>query len=217
MSDYAARRRMMVDTQIRPSDVTKFPIIEAFLSIKREYFVPMENRDIAYVGEHIQIGNHRVILDSRTLAKMLDAVDVTDSELVLDVGSGYGYSAAIIAHLAEAVVALESEDKPANEMQNALIDHGIDNVIVERGPLFGGAANHAPYDVIFIQGGTELIPDEILNQLKEGGRIVAIFMEGSLGSVKIGYKLNKEVSWRFAFNAGAPVLDGYKKEMTFTF
>ena len=140
MSDYAERRRMMVDTQIRPSDVTKFPIIEAFLSIKREYFVPTENKDTAYVGEHIQIGNHRVILDSRTLAKMLDAVDVTDCELVLDVGSGYGYSAAIIAHLAEAVVALESEDKPANEMQNALIDHGIDNVIVERGPLFSGAA-----------------------------------------------------------------------------
>ena len=217
MSDYAARRRMMVDTQIRPSDVTKFPIIEAFSSIKREYFVPMENRDIAYVGEHIQIGNHRVILDSRTLAKMLDAVDVTDSELVLDVGSGYGYSAAIIAHLAEAVVALESEDKPANEMQNALIDHGIDNVIVERGPLFCGAESHAPYDVIFVQGGVELMPDEILTQLKEGGRIVAIFMQGSLGSVKIGYKLNNEISWRFAFNAGAPVLDGYKKEMTFTF
>ena len=217
MSDYAARRRMMVDTQIRPSDVTKFPIIEAFLSIKRECFVPMENRDIAYVGEHIQIGNHRVILDSRTLAKMLDAVDVTDSELVLDVGSGYGYSAAIIAHLAEAVVALESEDKPANEMQNALIDHGIDNVIVERGPLFCGAESHAPYDVIFVQGGVELMPDEILTQLKEGGRIVAIFMQGSLGSVKIGYKLNNEISWRFAFNAGAPVLDGYKKEMTFRF
>ena len=179
--------------------------------------MPMENRDIAYVGEHIQIGNHRVILDSRTLAKMLDAVDVTDSELVLDVGSGYGYSAAIIAHLAEAVVALESEDKPANEMQNALIDHGIDNVIVERGPLFCGAESHAPYDVIFVQGGVELMPDEILTQLKEGGRIVAIFMQGSLGSVKIGYKLNNEISWRFAFNAGAPVLDGFKKEMTFTF
>ena len=217
MSDYAARRRMMVDTQIRPSDVTKFPIIEAFLSIEREYFVPMESRDTAYVGEHIQIGNHRVILDSRTLAKMLDAVDVTDSELVLDVGSGYGYSAAIIAHLAEAVVALESEDKPFNEMQNALIDHGIDNVIVEHGPLFCGAASHAPYDVIFIQGGVELIPNEILTQLKEGGRIVAIFMQGSLGSVKIGYKLKNDVSWRFAFNAGAPILDGYKKEMTFTF
>ena len=151
------------------------------------------------------------------MAKMLDAVDVTDSELVLDVGSGYGYSAAIIAHLAEAVVALESEDKPFNEMQNALIDHGIDNVIVERGPLFCGAASHAPYDVIFIQGGVELIPKEILTQLKEGGRIVAIFMQGLLGSVKIGYKLNNDVSWRFAFNAAAPILDGYKKEMTFTF
>ena len=144
MSDNVVRRRMMVDNQIRPSDVTKFPIIEAFLSIKREAFVPSENRDTAYVGEHIRIGNDRVILDPRTLAKMLDLVDVNDSELVLDVGSAFGYSAAIIAHLAEAVVALESEDKPANEMQTALTEHGIDNVIVERGPLHEGAPSHAP-------------------------------------------------------------------------
>jgi protein-L-isoaspartate(D-aspartate) O-methyltransferase len=216
MSDNATRRRMMVDNQIRPSDVTKFPIIEAFLSLKREYFVPTENRDTAYVGEHIQIGNDRVILDPRTLAKMLDAVDVTDSELVLDVGAGYGYSSAIIAYLAEAVVALESDDKPASEMQNALIEHGIDNVIVEQGPLLDGAASHAPYDVIFVQGGVEFIPEKIISQLKEGGRMVALFMEGTLGSVKIGYKVTGGVNWRFAFNAGAPVLSDFEKEPTFT-
>lgn len=216
MSDNATRRRMMVDNQIRPSDVTKFPIIEAFLSLKRESFVPTENRDTAYVGEHIQIGNDRVILDPRTLAKMLDAVDVTDSELVLDVGAGYGYSSAIIAYLAEAVVALESDDKPASEMQNALIEHGIDNVIVEQGPLLDGAASHAPYDVIFVQGGVEFIPEKIISQLKEGGRMVALFMEGTLGSVKIGYKVKGRVNWRFAFNAGAPVLSDFEKEPTFT-
>ena len=216
MSDNVVRRRMMVDNQIRPSDVTKFPIIEAFLSIKREVFVPSENRDTAYVGEHIRIGNDRVILDPRTLAKMLDLVDVNDSELVLDVGSAFGYSAAIIAHLAEAVVALESEDKPANEMQAALTEHGIDNVIVERGPLHEGAPSHAPYDVIFIQGGVELVTDKISSQLKDGGRMVAIFMEGALGRVKIGYKLNNEINWRFGFNAAAPVLDCFRKELTFT-
>ena len=215
MSDNATRRRMMVDNHIRPSDVTKFPIIEAFLSVKREYFVPTENRGMAYVGEHIQIGNDRVILDPRTLAKMLDAIDVTDSELVLDVGAGYGYSSAIIAYLAEAVVALESEDKPANEMQNALIENGIDNVIVEQGPLLDGAASHAPYDVIFVQGGVEFIPEQIISQLKEGGRMVALFMDGALGTVKIGYKIKGEVNWRFAFNAGAPVLSVFEKEKTF--
>ena len=215
MSDNATRRRMMVDNQIRPSDVTKFPIIEAFLSVKREYFVPTENRDTAYIGEHIQIGNDRVILDPRTLAKMLDAVDVTDSELVLDVGAGYGYSAAIIAYLAEAVVALESEDRPANEMQNALIENGIDNVIVEQGPLLDGAASHAPYDVIFVQGGVEFIPEQIISQLKEGGRMVALFMEGALGTVKIGYKVKGRLNWRFTFNAVAPVLSNFEKEKTF--
>jgi protein-L-isoaspartate(D-aspartate) O-methyltransferase len=112
-------------------------------------------------------------------------------------------------------VALESEDRPANEMQNALIENGIDNVIVEHGPLLDGAASHAPYDVIFVQGGVEFIPEQIISQLKEGGRMVALFMEGTLGTVKIGYKVKGGLNWRFAFNAGAPVLSDFEKEKTF--
>jgi protein-L-isoaspartate(D-aspartate) O-methyltransferase len=113
-------------------------------------------------------------------------------------------------------VALESEDKLATEMQHALIEHGIDNVIVEQGPLLDGAASHAPYDVIFVQGGVEFIPEKLILQLKEGGRMVALFMEGTLGSVKIGYRVKGGVNWRFAFNAGAPVLSDFEKEPTFT-
>ena len=100
MTDYAARRTMMVDTQIRPSDVTKFHIIDAMLSVPREQFVPRDKREVAYVGETVDLGGARVVLEPRTFAKMLDALDVRNTELVLDIGSGLGYSSAVLSRMA---------------------------------------------------------------------------------------------------------------------
>ena len=108
MSDYSARRKIMVDTQVRPSDVTKFPIIDAMLSVPRELFVPRAVKESAYIGENCNLTANRIVLEPRTLAKMLDALDIQRNELVLDIGSGLGYSSAVIARMAEAVVALAS-------------------------------------------------------------------------------------------------------------
>lgn len=216
MTDYAARRTMMVDTQVRPSDVTKFPIINAMLSVPREAFVPAQLREAAYVGENVDLGGSRVVLEPRTLAKMLDALDIQNDELVLDIGSAMGYSAAVIAHMAEAVVAVEEEPSMMSEAQTLLVDHGADNVILHEGPLVTGAAEHAPFDVILIEGAVARLPDEILGQLKDGGRIACLFMEGSLGVVRVGYKIDGAMTWRFSFNAGAPVLPGFERHSAFT-
>jgi protein-L-isoaspartate(D-aspartate) O-methyltransferase len=216
MTDYAARRTTMVDTQIRPSDVTKFPIIEAMLSIPREEFVPATCREAAYVGENLDLGRGRVMLEPRTLAKMLDALDVQRNELVLDIGSGLGYSAAVIARLAEAVVAVESDADLSDEAQGILSREGADNVIQHQGPLADGAAQHGPYDAIIIQGAVCDLPMALLGQLKDGGRIACLFMEEALGVVRIGYKLDGGISWRFAFNASAPVLPGFEKQVAFS-
>lgn len=216
MTDYAARRTTMVDTQVRPSDVTKFPIIEAMLSIQREEFVPDNRREAAYVGENLDIGAGRVMLEPRTLAKMLDALDVQRDEMVLDLGCGLGYSSAVIARLAEAVVAVESIEALASEAQDILSREGADNVILHQGPLAEGAAQHGPYDVIVIEGAVAELPASILDQLKDGGRIACLFMEGALGVVRIGYKLDGGISWRFAFNASAPVLAGFEKQAAFS-
>ena len=107
MTDFATRRRMMVDTQVRPSDVTKFPIIDAMLRIPREAFVPDSEREAAYAGRNVRLAENRVVLEPRTLAKMLDAVNIDNDDLVLDIGAGFGYSSAVIARIAEAVVAVE--------------------------------------------------------------------------------------------------------------
>lgn len=209
MTDFQTRRVMMVDTQIRPSDVTKFPIIEAMLSVPREVYVPRDKREAAYMGENIALRPGRVVLEPRTLAKLLDALDIQPTELVLDLGCGLGYSAAVIARLADAVVAVEEDEAMAAEAEQLLSQEAVDNAAVIAAPLAHGAAKHGPYDVITLQGGVEEVPEAVLAQLKDGGRIGAVFMEGALGVARVGYKAEGRISWRFAFNATAPVLPGF--------
>lgn len=215
MSEFATRRVMMVDTQVRPSDVTKFPIIDAMLSVPRETFVPDAKREAAYVGENLDLAPGRVVLEPRTLAKLLDALDVLPGELVLHIGCGLGYSAAVIARLAETVVTVEEDEALAADAQRILSEEGVDNAVVVTGALAEGSAKCAPYDVITIEGGVEIIPETVLAQLKDGGRIGAVFMDGPLGTVQIGYKSDGRMTWRSIFNAAAPVLPGFRKARGF--
>lgn len=217
MTDFSKRRTMMVDTQVRPSDVTKFPIIDAMLTVAREDFVPAAQREAAYVGENLTLGQGRVLLEPRSLAKMLDILAIDGDELVLDVGCTFGYSTAVIARMAQAVVGVEEDADMAREAQDALVAAGADNAVVHEGSLVEGAPQHGPYDVIAIQGGVADVSAALLDQLKEGGRIAAMFMEGPLGEVRVGYKRAGKISWRLAFNATAPILPGFEKEMTFNF
>lgn len=217
MSDHEQRRITMVDTQVRPSDVTKFPIIDAMLSVPRERFVPKALRDVAYVGRNLDLGQGRVLLEARTLAKMLDALDIEPDELVLDIAPWLGYSSAVIARLAEAVVALEDDEGRVAEAEAILSEIGADNVAVVAGDLAGGAPQHGPYDVIVLEGAIETLPTAIADQLKVGGRVGAVFMEGALGVCRIGHKTNGAITWRFSFNAAAPVLPGFEAARDFVF
>jgi protein-L-isoaspartate(D-aspartate) O-methyltransferase len=215
MSDFASRRVMMVDTQVRPSDVTKFPIIDAMLSVPRELYVPSDRREAAYVGENLPLGGGRVLVEARTMAKLLDALDLRPGEMVLDLGCGLGYSTAVIARLVGTVVAVEDDEAMAADAQRLLSEEGVDNALVIAGPLAAGGAKHAPYDAITVQGGVEEVPEALLGQLKDGGRIGAVFMDGPLGVAKVGYKSDGQVTWRAVFNAAAPVLDGFRKARAF--
>lgn len=215
MSDFAKRRTMMVDTQVRPSDVTKYPIISAMLAVAREDFVPDDAREAAYADVQVELAPGRVLLEPRTLGKMLDAVSLSASEMVLVVGAGLGYSAAILSQIADFVVALEEDDALAAEAESRLSDAGYDNVAVMNGPLAEGNAKNGPYDAVFVEGAVDQIPDALIEQTREGGRIIAIFRDGNVGAVRVGYKIDGRVSWRFAFNATAPVLPGFEKVTEF--
>lgn len=211
MSEFANRRTMMVDTQVRPSDVTKFPIIDAMLTVPRERFVPAARREAAYVGENLDIGDGRVMVEARTLAKLLDALDIQPDERVLDLGSGLGYSAAVLARLGESVVAVEEEAALASEAARLLAEEAAGNVEVVNEPLTTGAAKRGPFDVIVIEGGIAVLPEGVARALRDGGRIGAIFMDGAVGTVQIGLKRQGKITWRPVFNAAAPVLKGFDK------
>jgi protein-L-isoaspartate(D-aspartate) O-methyltransferase len=215
MPDFAARRTVMVDTQVRPSDVTKLPIIDAMLTIPRERFVPGPMAEAAYVGENLHLGGGRILLEPRTLAKMLDALDIKPTHLVLDIAPATGYSSAVIARMAEAVVAVEPDSALADDAEAALESVGASNVVLERGAAAAGAAEHGPYDAIIVEAGVEVVPDALVAQLKDGGHFVALFLNGHLGTVRLGVKSAGVIRWRDVFNAGAPVLDGFSAERAF--
>lgn len=216
MSDYKNRRTMMVDTQVRPSDVTKFPIIDAMLAVPREAFVPAHLREAAYVGENLDIGNGRILLEPRSFAKMLDLLDIQPDHIALDLGCGLGYSTAILARMCEFVVGVEDDDARAEEAQSILSAQGVDNAAVMCGTLQEGNAKSGPYQIIVVQGAVEALPGAISAQLADGGRIACLFAEAALGVVRIGHKLDGKITWRYGFNASAPVLPGFHNAATFS-
>ncbi|AXC49412.1 protein-L-isoaspartate O-methyltransferase [Paracoccus suum] len=217
MLDFAQARTTMVDTQVRPSDVTRFPVIEAMLAIPRELFVPAPRRSVAYVGENLSLPGGRVMLEARTLAKMIDGLDPGPEDLVLDVACSNGYAAAVLGRIAGAVVALEDEAGAVATAEGALREAGAETVAVVQGPLTEGWDAQAPYDIMIVSGGAvEVVPDSLTSQLREGGRIAALFHQGALGVVRIGLKSGGEITWRDQFNAHAPLLAGFARQRGFT-
>jgi len=205
---------MMVDTQVRPSDVTRFPIIEAMLHVQRENFVPESRREAAYLGENLFLAPGRVMLEPRTLAKFLEGLDIQPGERVLDLGTGLGYGAAVLARLGAEVIALEEDPALAHAAAAALAAEEP-GVRIQQGPLVEGAPSFAPFDAILVEGAVEVVPEAILAQLKEDGRIAFLFSEENLGLARIGRKEGGTVHWHYAFNAGAPVLPGFARVTAF--
>tara|TARA_B100000900_G_C20431645_1_gene655249 strand:+ start:79 stop:726 length:648 start_codon:yes stop_codon:yes gene_type:complete len=214
--NFQKARIAMVDCQVRPSDVTRYNVIDAMLTIKREEFVPRNLRSISYSENHLKINNDRYILDPRTTAKMLDACNIKKNDLVLDIASGYGYSSALISRLAETVISLE-EEFFVEEAKRNLSSQSIDNAIVCEGELSNGEPKYSLYDVICIQGGVEIISKNIIDQLKVGGRLICIMIENNVGMCALGLKLENGIDWMKLFNANSPLINNFKKEKKFHF
>jgi protein-L-isoaspartate(D-aspartate) O-methyltransferase len=217
MIDFEAARRAMVDRQVRPSDVTQFPIIEAMLAVPRERFVPRASREVAYADAPIPLAPGRALVEPRTFAKMLSAADLRASDLVLDVGCGYGYSAVVAARMAAAVVALEADATMARQATELAAALEALNLMVVEGPLPQGAPAQGPYDAILVEGGIEVEPAALLAQLKDGGRLVAIRMQGAYGQCRVWTRAGETVSSRRAFDVSAPLLPGFDAADTFAF
>ncbi len=216
MQDYAVAREYMVDCQVRPSDVTRYGIVEAMLAVPRERFVPPSKRPVAYAGESVELSKNRWLLDPRVFAKMVDSAEIEPGDDVLDIGCGMGYSSAVLSRLCRSVIAVESDEGMAKSAEETLSSLGCDNVAVLTGPLEAGADSEKPFDVILVQGGIGDVPQALFDQLSEGGRLVAIWMDNSFGQVKVSTKSDMAISHRWIFDAAAPVLSGFSKQVAFT-
>lgn len=221
MADIAEQRKNMVESQIRPSDVTDRRIIRAMLEVPREQFVPNHLKPIAYMDEELPLtrvapgGSPRVLLAPRTIAKMIQLADIGATDIVLDIGCATGYSAALIGKLAETVVALESDDELAATAGKTLDDLAFDNVAVVSGPLAAGYLDEGPYDAIFISGRIEDMPASLLDQLKDGGRLVAIEGPEHCSKAVLWRRVGAKFDSQEEFAAGAPLVPGFEKVPSF--
>ena len=216
MTDFAAARRHMVDSQVRTADVTDLRIIAAMQDIPRERFVPPAEAGIAYLDLDVPAGEGgRRMLKPMVLAKLIHAADIADTDRVLDVGCTAGYGAAVLAHLAAEVVALEEDAKLAEAAKNHLADRA--HVSVVTGPLTAGWPGAAPYDVILLEGASEISPESLFGQLKDGGRLVCVVGAGPGAKATVFRRTGDEVGARQVFDATAAVLPGFVKPLEFAF
>jgi protein-L-isoaspartate(D-aspartate) O-methyltransferase len=217
MSDTATARRMMVDGQVRTADVTNLDLIAAMLALPRERFVPPALAELAYLDSDIAIGNGRALLKPMVLAKLIQAARVARDDHVLDAGCGTGYASAILARLAGSVVALEEDAALARQATEALAAVGAPNVVVATGPLTVGWAAAAPYDVILLNGATEIAPEELGRQLKPNGRLACIFGRVPPAKAMIFRLVEGHLVGRPIFDAAAPLLRGFVAPPAFVF
>jgi protein-L-isoaspartate(D-aspartate) O-methyltransferase len=213
--DFARARENMIENDVRTNDVTDRRLIAALRAVPREAFVSSESLPLAYAGFSVPVGLGRHLMDARSFAKLVQAAAIKPDERVLDVGCATGYASAVLARLAGEVVALESEESFAKVAETAL--RGVTNVRVVRGDLREGAPGKGPFDVIFINGGVEVLPDQLTQQLKDGGRLLCVALSGPLGRGRVYERVGEVVSSRDLFDARVPVLPGFAKLPSFVF
>jgi protein-L-isoaspartate(D-aspartate) O-methyltransferase len=221
MSDFSTARQKMVDGQVRPSDVTDIRIIEAMLAVPREAFVPERQRALAYLDLDLDVSDgasvKRFMIKPVVIAKLLQAAEIGDTDNVLVAGCATGYSAALAARLAGRVTATESEPLLAARAKGTLAQLGFGNVSVRVAPASDGEPSNAPYDVILLDGATEIAPARLYDQLKEGGRLAGIFAMTQPQRAMIVTRSHGDFGNRTLFDVSAPLLPGLERVPAFVF
>lgn len=217
MSDFAAARDHMIEGQIKPNQTTAPNVIAALRAVPRERFVPRHLAAVAYVDEDIAVAPNRYLLEPMVFARLVQALAPTAAELALDVGCATGYSTAVLAHLAGAVVGLEEDETLAATANQLLTDLQCDNASVARGRLAAGCPSQGPFDVILINGAIEELPAALADQLKEGGRLAAVIRDKGVGKAALFLKTDGVLGRRDLFDAAVPLLPGFAAPKKFVF
>jgi len=216
MPDYSAQRLIMVESQVRTNDVTDVRVQEAMREVPRERFVPTPKRPLAYADAIVEIAPGRFLLDPRTFSKLAQLAEIEPTDQILDVGCASGYSTAVLARLGAKVTALEEDAELVRVGSETLASVGVRADMVQ-GRLADGYSPGAPYNVIFINGGVEVVPDSLQSQLAEGGRLVAIVQTGPRGRANVFLRQNGGAGVRGDFDATVPLLPGFRRPRGFVF
>mgnify|MGYP003571026393 CR=1 FL=1 len=214
--DYEAARQAMINSQLRPNRLIDERLIEAIDRVPREAFVPKELRGIAYVDEDLPLGDGRYMMEPMVLARMLQDARIEADDTVLVVGCTTGYGAAVAAALAGTVIALEQDPEFVRRATETLAGLGIANVAVVEGELAQGIPDQGPFDVIILEGAVAEVPETLLDQLAEGGRLMTVLREGGIGKLIIFTRVGG-IGRRTIFDAATPVLPGFEKKKSFVF
>lgn len=215
--DYAAARHNMVESQIRPNQITQMNLLDALRSLPREDFVPTEFQGVAYVDDPVPLGEGRYLMAPLAMARLMQEASPAASDLALVVGCATGYGAAVMSHMVGAVVALECDAGLAAEAAQRLTGLGIDTVAVVEGGLAGGYPAQAPYDVIYFDGAVPEVPQDISSQLAEGGRLVSILSGNGTDSAVVMSRHRGGLSSRAVFDSATPLLPGFERKKAFVF
>jgi len=208
--DFDAARETMVESQIRPSDVTDLNLLAAFRHTPRERFVPASKMALAYGDTVLNYGDGRSLLSPRDFAKLVQAADIQPDEVVLDISCARGYSTAILSKLAETVVGLDVDDETVERATALLTDLGVLNAAVVKGDLKRGAPEHGPFNVIMVGGAVTTVPDAWFGQLANGGRLAVMIKDGPIGRATIYTKSGDAIGRRVVFDGQAPLLSGFE-------
>ena len=221
MSGFSTARQNMVDGQVRPSDVTDLRIIDAMLAVPREAFVPEGRRALAYLDLDLGVSEGAsekgFLIKPVVTAKMLQAAEIKDTDNVLVAGCATGYTAALVARLAGRVTATEGDPVLAAKAKDVLTQFEVPNVTVGVAPAAEGYPANAPYDVIVLNGATEVTPDRLYRQLKDGGRLVGVFAMTQPPRAMIVTRSHGDFGNRALFDAAVPVLPGLERVPAFVF
>ena len=216
MFDTAKARHLMVEGQVRTADVTDTALLDAMLTLPRERFLPAAQAPLAYLDSDIPLGNGRALLKPMVLAKLITAARVGRGDRVLDVGCGTGYSSAVLARLAGSVVALEEDAGLARAAQETLAVIRA-SVEVVTGPLTAGWPAGGPYDVILLNGATEIAPETLGGQLKPDGRLVGIYSGSAAAKGMVYHHIEGRMVGRPVFDGAAHLLPGFAAPQTCVF
>lgn len=216
--DFALARHNMVEGQIKTNRVTDPYVIDAMSAIPREAFVKSAQKGHAYIDSAIEVAKGRFLMEPMVFARMLESAEIKPSDLVLVVGCATGYSAAVLAKIANTVVALEADDDLANAASSKLNELGCDNVVVVTGNHADGYAKQGPYDVIIFDGAVDALPDTVKSQLADGGRLVVTTNTNGVNSkVSVHTRKDEIFAQRELLETKLALLPGFEKEAGFSF